>query len=63
MHQSAQMEWLWSAAFWLKAPDLSGCVPLGCKCIVSPTAVRLLSGEGAKGIDLKAFSCRSPNPS
>ena len=47
------MEWLWLAAFWLEAPDVGRCASISCKCIVSPTAVRLLPGEGAK----EATSC------
>ena len=46
---------LWLAAFWLEAPDVGRCVSIGCKCIVSPTAVRLLPGEGAKGLDFLPY--------
>ena len=51
------MECLWSAAFLLKAPDVGRCVSIRCKCIASPTAVRLLPGEGAKRLRLICRPC------
>ena len=49
LHQRSQVDWLWWAAFSLKAPAVGRCASLGCKCIVSPTAVRSLPGEGEGG--------------
>ena len=48
---------LFLAGLWLKAPDVGRCVSIGCKCIVSPTAVRLLPGEGAKGLICRHYLC------
>ena len=50
LRQRSKKEELSRVALWLKAPDVGRCVSINCKCIVSPTAVRLLPGEGAKGL-------------